>query len=187
MSCHSCGRGFHGECLNGCAKCHPEPEEVIGFLKEDSAFQPAPKERKVLKDSESTGRKRAAKLYPIDPEKDCEWRGKKLCGGGKRPIVGCPDGKQQHRHHGPVKKTTYNHLGNVHRICDGCHVRWHELNDLVYDEQDYNLLPHNPVPATMEEIIENELKWSSGKMKAEFELKSSRKGKILEEVEEEAD
>lgn len=190
MPCHSCGRNFHAECLIGCSKCHPEPEEEIEFLKEDSALNgstPTPKERKTLIDPASTGRKRAAKLYPLDPEKDCDWRGKKNCGGGRRPIVGCPDGKQKHRHHGPVKNTTYNHLGNVHRICHNCHVRWHELNDLIYDESDYNILPHDPIPATMEEIVENELKWSSGRMKSEFELKSSRKTKVLEDVTGEAD
>src|ERR1700754_2326409 len=35
-----------------------------------------------LKDQQSTGRKRAAKLYPLDPDKDCEWSQKKSCGGG---------------------------------------------------------------------------------------------------------
>lgn len=113
------GVAFHDECLIGCKRCHEDEEEIeLDFLKEETAL--VPNRRKELIDSESTGRKRAAKLYPLDERKTCEWQGQKNCGGGRRPIVGCMDGKQKHRHHGPVKKTTYNHEGNVHRICTSC-------------------------------------------------------------------
>lgn len=126
-----------------------------------------------LKDPESTGRKRAAQLYKIDPENPCEWQGKKNCGGGRYPVIGCRDGKQQHRHHGPVKRTTRNEVGNVHRICDDCHIHWHELNDLEYDEKDYNLLPHAPEPADDVELMKNILDWKSGEMGRRFKLASS--------------
>lgn len=181
MSCHNCGRGYHQECVNrkGCNTCHP-PEPELEFLKPDSAIRPQRKTE--YKDAESTGRKRAAKLYPLNSNEDCDWRLRKNCGGGRRPIIGCADGKQQHRHHGPVKKTTYNHEGNVHRICSACHVHWHELNDLIYDEGDYNLLPHEPIEASLEEVTKNHLDWVSGEMGRRFDLKSAhnKDKKVLE-------
>lgn len=91
-----------------------------------------------LKDQQSTGRKRAAKLYPLDPEKFCEWSGKRNQGGGKSPIDGCgirPGtiiGRQFCRHHGPDKNTLNNEVGNVHRICTPCHNEWHAKNDKDY-------------------------------------------------------
>src|SRR5690606_16115124 len=89
------------------------------------------------------------------------------------PIVGCLDGLQVARHHGPVKNTTRNHLGNVHRICTACHNHWHELNDLVYDEREYGMLPHDPEEATREEIIMNQVEWVTGEMAKKHTLASS--------------
>jgi hypothetical protein len=80
-----------------------------------------------LVDQQSTGRKRAAKLYPLNPEDYCEWAGKRNQGGGKTPIDGCgirldsSIGMQSCRHHGPDKNTLNNEAGNVHRICTPCH------------------------------------------------------------------
>lgn len=197
MGCKACGRGFHRECSRGCKKCHPDNSQVLDESvgngehndkksKETSGDAPRSPKSRNLKDPESTGRKRAAKLYPIEIDTPCEWRGKKNCGGGRRPIIGCYDGTQQHRHHGPVKRTTRNELGNVHRICDNCHVHWHELNDLIYDESDYGLLPHDPSPATNEETIRNVLAWKSGEMGRQFELASSQnKAKFKEAIQNE--
>ena len=122
----------------------------------------------------STGRKRAAELYPIDADAPCEWRGKRNCGGGRVPIIGCYAGKQKHRHHGPVKRTTRNERGNVHRICTACHVHWHELNDLEYDEREYELLPHLPTDCDDATILLNEAKWKSGEMGRTYKLASSQ-------------
>lgn len=127
-----------------------------------------------LTDPHSTGRKRAAVLYPLDKESACEWQGKKNCGGGRVPITGCTHGKQVARHHGPVKDTTRNQIGNVHRICTRCHNHWHELNDLIYDEREYGMLPHDPVEATPEELVEDEMKWITGKISEEYTLASSK-------------
>lgn len=91
-----------------------------------------------LKDQQSTGRKRAAKLYPLNPDGYCEWAGKSKQGGGTNPIEGCglrPSstiGNQQCRHHGPDKNTLNNEQGNVHRICTPCHNEWHAKNDKDY-------------------------------------------------------
>lgn len=189
ISCIACGRGFHrecGRCKKG--KCHtedkqdgvsvelPSPENAASLQDTSGKKAATPKEPKKynLKDPASTGRKRAAKLYPLDRDAPCEWRGLRNCGGGRRPIIGCLDGTQKHRHHGPVKSTTRNELGNVHRICTDCHVHWHELNDLIYNEPDYNLLPHQPSPATDIEVIQNKLDWTTGKMGQMFELASSK-------------
>lgn len=182
MACSACGRGFHDECLDGCKKCHPkektkaaEPKvTVITGRKKGSVADG-------LKDPHSTGRKRAAELYPLDKSSPCEWRGKKNCGGGKRPIVGCVDGLQVARHHGPVKDTTRNHEGNVHRICTRCHNHWHELNDLVYDQREYGLLPHDAETATAEELVKDEMLWRTGEMGRRFKLASTenhKKGKL---------
>lgn len=103
-------------------------------------------------------------MYPLDRDADCEWQGKKNNGGGKSPIVGCLEGKQQARHHGPDKNTLNNDYGNVHRICHQCHNRWHARNDdgyvwgSVYD-------PHSPVVTDKETILLDELNWIGKKIK----------------------
>lgn len=183
-NCVPCGRGFHKECRKGCKKCHPEVELEVEEGETSPSVAKEIKARKKgatrdgLKDPQSTGRKRAARLYPLDKEAECEWRSQKNCGGGRVPIVGCLGGLQEARHHGPVKNTTRNHNGNVHRICTRCHNHWHELNDLVYDEKDYAILPHDPMPATDEEIAHEELLWFTGEKGKKFELASSKKGKL---------
>ena len=194
MPCAACGRNLHKECIKGCKKCHPSESNdpivaersIDNDSTESSGKQPRQPKKNNLRDPRSTGRKRAAELYPLDRDAPCEWRGQRNCGGGRRPIIGCYDGNQQHRHHGPVKRTTRNESGNVHRICDDCHVHWHELNDLIYDEADYNKLPHDPIEATTEELVQNKLDWISGEMAKKFELASSKnKSKNLETVDNE--
>lgn len=105
-----------------------------------------------LKDQQSTGRKRAAKLYPLVNEHDCEWQGRGNCGGGSRPILGCVSGKQQARHHGPDKTVSNNEQGNVHRICHYCHNRWHAANDPSYDWNNPCTTAHSPRPMGSEEF-----------------------------------
>lgn len=125
-------------------------EEEVEFrtYKDDSA----------LKDQQSTGRKRAAKMFPLDDDALCEWSMKKNCGGGQFPIVGCLANSQQARHHGPDKNTLNNEKGNVHRICHSCHNRWHTLNDDGYVwGAVYNL--HSPSPANGIDIGMNEEFW----------------------------
>lgn len=112
------------------------------------------KRNSALKDQQSTGRKRAAKYYPIIPDAPCEWQRQANCGGGAYPILGCYEGKQKDRHHGPEKAVTNNEPGNVHRICAGCHHTWHAANDPDYDWNAPNLTPHNPRPMTPDEEVE---------------------------------
>lgn len=96
--------------------------------------------------SQSAGRKIAARRYPLNEEADCEWQGKANCGGGDYPILGCLEGKQQARHHGPEKNVQNNEEGNVHRICHYCHYRWHAKNDPSYDWNAGVWPAHNPRP-----------------------------------------
>ena len=104
-----------------------------------------------LKDQQSTGRKRAARMYPLHREAACEWKGLSNAGGGLHPIVGCITGLQEARHHGPDKSTSNNEEGNVHRICHRCHNRWHAANNKEYDWNSTLVHQHKPIPETKEE------------------------------------
>jgi len=177
MGCAACGRGFHAECRQGCKKCHPTSNVSTAKVKKVKDLIIAEPKKLNLKDEKSTGRKRAAQLYPIDPDAPCEWRGQRNCGGGRFPIIGCYAGKQKHRHHGPIKRPTRNERGNVHRICTACHVHWHELNDLEYDEKDYELLPHLPTDCDDATILLNEAEWRSGAIGKKYKLASSENKK----------
>lgn len=147
--CLSCIRGFQG------LECHhePEPLNTSGIFSGETKQKPENrlggyKDAKDLKDPLSTGRKEAAKLFPLNEDLPCEWQGLANCGGGKYPIIGCVDGKQLNRHHGPDKTTTNNQIGNVHRICPNCHNRWHAANDKDYHPE----FGHAPRKATNEEL-----------------------------------
>jgi len=94
------------------------------------------KDDSLIRDAKSTGRKRAAGIFPLDATSDCEWLSLSFAGGGLYPIFGCQDGKQQHRHHGPNLSTLDNREGNVHRICTTCHNTWHTNNDAFIKEYD---------------------------------------------------
>lgn len=112
------------------------------------------KRESALKDHQSTGRKRAARLYPLQREQPCQWQSLANCGGGKSPILGCLYGMQTDRHHGPDKTVTNNDEGNVWLICAGCHHEWHAKNDPEYDWNNPVLTPHNPRQMTDHERSE---------------------------------
>lgn len=164
MACIGCGRGLHYECSQQPCCCKNENPtggtfNLLGDAIEEVNIE-IPKQRKLKDDDElsiSGGRKRAAAKFAINPDEPCEWKGLSNCGGGKFTIVGCLDGKQEHRHHGPDKKTSNNEDINVHLICSSCHNRWHGKNDKHYDRSVYQLMPHSPRPATTEEILFREV------------------------------
>lgn len=154
-----------------------EPDEVIRVSgsrrnKPDSA----------LKDQQSTGRKRAAKLYPLDRSAECEWANKKQAGGGVT-IIGCgirlrdnktvPVGLQQSRHHGPDYNTLNNDPGNVHRICHSCHNAWHAVNDPNKDE---NYMKLYGVKPSKEALSSAAKELRSGGPKDESGTKESNSG-----------
>lgn len=175
--CLNCGRGLHEFC-NSCECCLPETNGGISEDKNANIARPKESNKRRahesssdgeteqpergrpvkspedIKDRHSTGRKRAAVLFPIFADEACEWRSLSNCGGGKYPIIGCVDGKQQHRHHGPNKDPLRNNPGNVHRICDNCHNIWHSQNDKDYHPD----IKHNPRPATTEELADRAMK-----------------------------
>lgn len=167
MSCINCGRGLCFECDQQPCCCSSSKQESptvglhldnVSFTHSEQSINPTiiKRGRPFKDDSEistSAGRKRAAELYSIDPDKACEWRGKSNCGGGKSPIVGCLTGTQKHRHHGPVKNTSHNERTNIHLICARCHNTWHGVNDPLYDESAYENLPHDPRPMTIDEML----------------------------------
>jgi len=148
--CGPCIRSLHEACRGEpyceCTHAVVTPIEVVNAEDADSDEAgeiPAQSTTRVrrtkpdaaLTDQQSTGRKRAAKKYPLDRNAPCEWLGKKSMGGGTRPIDGCPvadNCTQQARHHGPDKNTLNNEEGNVHRIGHICHNRWHAANDPDY-------------------------------------------------------
>ena len=170
MGCVSCGRGFHSECKKCCKnKCHGTVNKLASTLIGTPVTKGVGRGAGVknpddVKDRHSTGRKRAAQLYPIfSPDDPCEWRMKKNCGGGEKPIVGCLKGTQEDRHHGPVKDTLRNEPGNVHRICKLCHNRWHADNDSIYDPEKNNKLPHSPEEATELEVLASDAEWKMRK------------------------
>lgn len=154
--CPHCRVGFHSMCDTNC-NCHsdasllysPEPEEEDedeGRRSNRSRNESSRtgKRTSSLKDEQSTGRKRAARMYPLDREAPCDWLNKDNCGGGLFPVLGCLDGKQQARHHGPDKNVINNEEGNVHRICHACHYRWHVANDPTYDWNKTDYPSHAP-------------------------------------------
>tara|TARA_S200002703_G_scaffold36309_1_gene31427 strand:+ start:43 stop:630 length:588 start_codon:yes stop_codon:yes gene_type:complete len=134
-----------------------------------------------ITDITSTGRKRAAMMYPIFKNMTCEWAGLKFAGGGVEPIVGCagniiqptkgPD--KGDRHHGPDKNVINNSPQNVHRICSKCHNRWHAKNNKYYGERpapdeayvplpEYDWQAHDPETKATEEEIEQSESWWAG-------------------------
>lgn len=161
MACIDCGAGFHFNCGNPC--CCKNETPVAEEEETNSNGSRTYKRDSTLKDQQSTGRKRAARMYPLNFEAPCEWRGLRYAGGGQDPIVGCNDGKQQARHHGPDKNTLNNEEGNVHRICVRCHNRWHTRNDSIYVAGDFGNNHDAVTKATVQEIMESELYWARNK------------------------
>lgn len=161
MACPDCAMGMHFACPSNPCCC--DGVSVAEVIEDDPEDFRGYKRDSTLKDQQSTGRKRAAKLYPLDKESSCEWQGLRFAGGGQFPIVGCTSGLQQSRHHGPDKNTLNNDEGNVHRICHFCHNRWHTLNDPGYTPDNPGK-KHDPITiATVEDIMANEIYWTRNK------------------------
>jgi hypothetical protein len=108
------------------------------------------------KDPVSTGRKRAAEMYPITSGMACEWAYLKQAGGGFVPIFGCIGRAATDRHHGPDKNTMNNAKGNVHRICAFCHNTWHGANDKFYGTRPAHTLPFVPTGKMGEEWADHD-------------------------------
>lgn len=129
--CVNCVAGMHTLfCLTD-GKCN---EENANAEAEISSVENEEREANVYKDPISTGRKRAAVLYPLKAGMVCEWAYRKNCGGGISPIMGCSGRPATHIHHGPDKSTLNNERENISLVCNFCHNRWHVANDPFYPE-----------------------------------------------------
>lgn len=166
--CFSCRSGFHDEChntwqydeiecccggevkftANGEVKHEGVSETGESIEGPDTGYisdgYESNKDISEYKDPISTGRKRAAQMYPIEVGMVCEWAGLKHAGGGIVPIVGCIGRAASDRHHGPDKNTMNNAPDNMHRICDFCHNTWHALNDPGYGSRPAHTEPFIP-------------------------------------------
>lgn len=151
--CLACKAGFHDECQQvwegklsdevpcccnemfsmDSSKAIPEmvQEEIDAYFDGYTGSKPLEE----YADPISTGRKEAAKKFPIKPGMVCEWAWLRYAGGGVEPIIGCPGHPAEAIHHGPDKNTMHNVEGNIHRICAECHNRWHAANDEHYGER----------------------------------------------------
>lgn len=184
MSCY-CQVGLHVECISlfpntdgSYTCCCDIPVMEIKPESATNDTQRPYKNDEAVGDVLSTGRKRAADLFPITSGMRCEWAGLLYAGGGPLPIIGCKDNvlgssrTEYSRHHGPDKNTLNNEVGNVHRICPTCHNRWHTLNDGFYGTRPdaglpflplfgTSVTPHDPITqATPEQLAKSELWWS---------------------------
>lgn len=201
--CWPCVVGLHDECLAvelvesddiegnwvRCCCFNRRDEDAEAFVRGVGRPLSEPSD---ITDIVSTGRKRAAMMYPIYEGMVCEWAGLRYAGGGVEPIIGCdgntlstgkgPD--KGDRHHGPDKNVINNSPDNVHRICSRCHNRYHAQNNKYYPGDrpptDQPWLPEAPegmtvrkhdseTLATDEEIEENEAYWSGRKIKVDIE------------------
>lgn len=163
--CLPCATGFCDECpqLKGNSCCCDDAQSGVSSTREISGRTGPIKSDEDVTDPKSTGRKRAAVLYPISEGMVCEWSYLKNAGGGIYPIVGCPGNSAVARHHGPDKNTLNNEQGNVHRICADCHNRWHSRNDPVYETHfgtDKWQTHDAESKASNEEVLQSEVYWS---------------------------
>lgn len=196
--CLQCRLGFHDDCeiiwatagvaedcvcggevkfdANGNVKASGNDETTLQEKEIDNGYiddgYESSKSLADYKDPVSTGRKRAAEMYPIQPGMACEWAGLARAGGGVVPIVGCVGRPASDRHHGPDKNTMNNAAGNLHRICDFCHNTWHAANDPHYGARPEHTKPFIPAgirgvdwfdhdatsKATMEQVLAAEAK-----------------------------
>ena len=146
LPCPPCGAGEHFFCLG--------PDSVNSFCccasrraTEITNSSPgnATKTPDEITDVQSTGRKRAAAMYPITEGMICEWSKLAKAGGGVVPIVGCLGNLAVNIHHGPDKNTLNNNPENIHRICSPCHNYWHAKNDEYYGERPPGTEPFIPL------------------------------------------
>jgi len=178
MACPECAVGYHWECIipnSVLSCCCDDDSEVFTAISKNRGGQL--KEPDAITDLESTGRKRAALLYPFMEGMKCEWRNLFNAGGGVIPIVGCRSGLATARHHGPDKNTVNNSPNNVHRICADCHNRWHAVNDKFYDSirpttnlpyvPTVDFLPHDPDTKATEVEVVLSASWFNTKIKTE--------------------
>jgi len=126
-----------------------QPKGDSGYIHPDA--WPSPENIGELTDPSSTGRKRQARMYPIQRGEVCEWAGKLVKLDDLPVIIGCVNSPASDLHHGPDKNTLNNEkvtevseqhpLGigtheNTHKICSDCHNSAHAKHNAFYPEYD---------------------------------------------------
>jgi hypothetical protein len=101
-ACFACANGIYEECTN-LQPIEGDPEhyrpcfnqqmlapelDVVPNGQKRSVGRPMLDNSKVT-DITSTGRKRAAMLYPVTEGMTCQWAGLMYAGGGVQTIIGC--------------------------------------------------------------------------------------------------
>jgi hypothetical protein len=174
--CLACANGYYTECL------HPLDDDIpcglvlsveITLKENDTSAKlrgGQVKDAADITDVQSTGRKRAADMYPISEGMNCEWQGLAFAGGGVVTSIGCINNLATAIHHGPDKNTLNNNPENVHRICAKCHNWWHAQNDEFYGSRPSGTEPfipldthkwsaHNPTEKTdLETLVKEQLR-----------------------------
>lgn len=148
--CLACQNGYYLECtqpVDGTIPCGTVVKTVITVddtteIKLRGGQIKTPED---ITDVQSTGRKRAALMYPIEEGEKCEWQSLLQAGGGVKPIIGCYENHAVAIHHGPDKNTLNNKRSNVHKICAYCHNYWHAVNDEFYGERPVGTEPFIPL------------------------------------------
>lgn len=141
---HCCCRGTYGRLtlgslLVGSTNANPEESRGPGRPRIDDGED--------MKNPLSAGRRRAGNIMKIPEGYVCEWALLEFAGGGITPIVGCAGNTAADLHHGPDKGTLNNEPGiNLHRVCEQCHNRWHELNDDYYGPRPAGNIDYFPKP-----------------------------------------
>lgn len=129
--------------LEGLPGAQPaKPKGDSGYI--HPAAWPSEQDIGSFTDPKSTGRKRQARMYPIQKGQVCEWAGKIVTIGGLPVVVGCINSPATDLHHGPDKNTLNNEkvtagVGtheNTHVICSDCHNSLHAKHDEFYPEYD---------------------------------------------------
>lgn len=188
-TCSPCLNGKHEECVNeiveeiicGCAHIDsPTPTPVLGTiaaaLEEQGLSEVGEESTRRLKldsavtDPQSTGRKRAAALYPLKDEKGnrvpCDLANKKaptlpnymevqIDGCGVRPATIATHARA--RHHNDYN-TLNNERENILLLCNSCHALLHAKNDPFKDviyERIYGFKPDT-----------SDLKWANKALKS---------------------
>jgi hypothetical protein len=173
--CIACQNGYYAECYkpdeDGIA-CGYKEQVAITVERERGGQIKSPED---ITDVQSTGRKRAAIMYPINEGDICGWAGLLSAGGGVNAIIGCVNNLATNIHHGPDKNTLNNKQENVHRICAYCHNYWHARNDEFYGERPVGTEPFIPLDGHEWNLPDMETKATEEQLVQEMITRSVRK------------
>lgn len=186
--CIACANGFYLECLtpiDGDIPCGTVVKVTFTVDDERAGLRDRGgqiKTPEAITDVQSTGRKRAALMFPIEENEVCEWAGLLNAGGGVNAIIGCVDNMATAIHHGPDKNTLNNKRENIHKICAFCHNYWHAQNDQYYGERPVGTEPFIPLDGSDWKLPDTETKATDEQLVKEMIRRSVRKDRRKEKA-----